>query len=146
MTFLRKNYELRITIEKKIDLTTWQFQFPASGLRSKCDSLDQKKILETEMNKMMISCTSKELKTPTSKMPAFSIWGGKSVIVISTLFCALMHWIILTSIQKSNYLSEKLMATSRATLPVKESYHFLCDVTHKTLIHRLLDQLLIVFA
>ena len=37
----------------------------------------------------------------------------------------MIHWIILTSIQKSNYLSEKLMATSRATLPVEDSYHFL---------------------
>ena len=80
----------------------------------------QKEFMESEMKKR-ISCTSKELKTLTSKTPAFSIWEQKSAIVISTLFCALLHWIILTSIQKSKYLSEKLMATSRATLPVKES-------------------------
>ena len=88
----------------------------------------------------IISCTSKELKTLTSKTPAFSIQEEKSAIVISTLFCAVMHWIILTSIQNSKHLSEKFMATSRATLPVTDGYYF-CDVLYKSLINKLLDQL-----
>ena len=51
-----------------------------------------------------------------------------------------MHWIILTSIQNSKHLSEKFMATSRATLPVTDGYYF-CDVLYKSLINKLLDQL-----